>query len=281
MNLRWIMGALRRKADLTDELESHLRMAVADRVARGESRAEARRAAMRDFGNIALVQDVTREASGLLWLEWLGQDFLYSLRQIRRSPAFAATVIGTLALGIGAAAAMFTIVDHVLLRPVPYRDPGRLVVISESNGKGAAAWLAPWLDIEEWMKQSRSFEQIAFSTGMFGRNYLEGKTTALKIQGEEISSNLFGVLGVQPALGRGFIPETPSFVAGKNAGTIVLSDAVWKEAFGGDPRILGQGVKINDASYTVVGVMPPGFRYPEGSAMAGEVWTTIQLGEKR
>jgi predicted permease len=279
MNLRWIMGALRRKSDLTEELESHFRMAVADRVARGESRAEARRAAMRDFGNVGLVQDVAREAAGLLWLEWLGRDFLYSLRQIRRSPAFAAAVIGTLALGIGAAAAMFTIVDHVLLRPVPYRDPGRLVVISEGNGKGAAAYLAPWLDIEEWMKQSRSFEQIAFSTGMFGRNFLEGKTTALKIQGEEISPNLFGVLGVQPALGRGFIQETPSFVAGKNAGTIVLSDAVWREAFGGDPRILGQGVKINDASYTVVGVMPPGFRYPEGPAMAGEVWTPIQLGE--
>jgi predicted permease len=269
-----------RKNELGQEIQAHLRMATRDHLDRGMAPEEARIAAMREFGNVPLVEDVTREAWGLLWIEWLGQDFLYSLRQIRRSPAFAATVIGTLALGIGAAAAMFTIVDHVLLQPVPYRDPGRLVVISESNGKGAAAWLAPWLDIEEWMKQTRSFEQIAFSTGMFGRNYLEGKTAALKIQGEQISSNLFGVLGVQPALGRGFIPETPSSVSGKNAGTIVLSDAVWKEAFGGDPTILGQGVKINDASYTVVGVMPPGFRYPEGSAMAGEVWTAIQLGEK-
>ncbi len=269
-----------RKNALGQEIQSHLRMAIRDHIDRGMAPEEARIAAMREFGNVPLVEDVTREVWGLLWLEWLGQDFLYSLRQIRRSPAFAATVIGTLALGIGAAAAMFTIVDRVLLQPVPYRDPGRLVVISESNGKGAAAWLAPWLDIEEWIKQNRSFEQIAFSTGMFGRNYLEGKTAALKIQGEQISSNLFGVLGVQPALGRGFIPETPSFVPGKNAGTIVLSDAVWKEAFGGDPSILGQGVKINDASYTVVGVMPPGFRYPEGSAMAGEVWTAIQLGEK-
>jgi predicted permease len=216
----------------------------------------------------------------LPWLERLGQDFRYSLRQIRRSPAFAAMVIGTLALGIGAAAAMFTIVDHVLLRPVAYRDPDRLVVISESDGKGTAAWLAPWLDIEQWMKQGRSFEQIAFSTGMFGRNFIEGNTAALKIQGEQISSNLFAVLGVQPALGRGFIPEAPGFGAGNNAGTIVLSDAVWQEAFGGDPAILGQGVKINDASYTVVGVMPPGFRYPDGAAVAGEVWTTIQLGEK-
>jgi predicted permease len=269
-----------RKNELGQEIQSHLRMATRDHIDRGMAPEEARIAAMREFGNVPLVEDVTREAWGLLWLEWLGQDFFYSLRQIRRSPAFAATVIGTLALGIGAAAAMFTIVDHVLLQPVPYKDPGRLVVISESNGKGAAAWLAPWLDVEEWMKQNRSFEQIAFSTGMFGRNYLEGKTAALKIQGEQISSNLFGVLGVQPALGRGFIPETPSSAGGQNAGTIVLSDAVWKEALGGDPSILGQGVKINDASYTVVGVMPPGFRYPEGSAMAGEVWTVIQLGEK-
>ncbi len=227
-----------------------------------------------------MVEDVTRETWVLLWLERLGQDFRYSLRQIRRSPAFAAMVVGTLALGIGAAAAMFTIVDHVLLRPVAYRDPDRLVVISESDGKGTAAWLAPWLDIEQWMKQSRSFEQIAFSTGMFGRNFLEGNTAALKIQGEQVSSNLFAVLGVQPALGRGFIPESSGFGASNNVATIVLSDAVWQEAFGGDPRILGQRVKINDASYTVIGVMPPGFRYPDGAAIAGEVWTPIQLGEK-
>jgi predicted permease len=223
---------------------------------------------------------VAEEMRSFFWLERLGQDLRYSCRQIRRSPAFAATVIGTLALGIGAATAMFTIVDHVLLRPVVYRDPGRLMVISESDGKGTAAWLAPWPDIEQWVKQSRSFEQIAFSAGMFGRNYLEGNTAALRIQNEQISSNLFRVLGVQPALGRGFIVEAPGFGASKNAGTIVLSDAVWQEAFGGDPNVLGKGVKINDASYTVVGVMPPGFRYPDGATGAGEVWTPIQLGEK-
>jgi hypothetical protein len=189
-----------RKNELGQEIQSHLRMAIRDNLERGMSPEEARIAAMREFGNVPLVEDVTREVWGRLRLEWLGQDFLYSLRQVGRSPAFAATVIGTLALGIGAAAPMFTIVDHVLLRPVPYRDPDRLVVISESDGKGAAAWLAPWLDIEEWMKQSRSFEQIAFSTGMFGRNYLEGRTAALKIQGQQISPNLFGVLGVQPVL---------------------------------------------------------------------------------
>jgi hypothetical protein len=151
-----------RRNELGQEIQSHLRMATRDHIDLGMAPEEARIAAMREFGNIPLVQDVTREAWGLLWLERLGQDFFYSLRQIRRSPAFAATVIGTLALGIGSAAAMFTIVAHVLLQPVPYKDPGRLVVISESNGKGAAAWLAPWLDIEELMKQNRSFEQIAF-----------------------------------------------------------------------------------------------------------------------
>jgi predicted permease len=274
---RWFKN---RKKELDEEIRSHLQMAIRDHMERGLSPKEARTAAMFEFGNLSLVADVSRETWGGLWLERLGQDFRYSLRQMRRSPVFAATVIGTLALGIGAAAAMFTVVDHVLLRPVSYKDPGRLMTISESDGKGTLAWLVPWRDIEQWMKESRSFEQIAFSTGMFGRNYLEGKTAGLKIEGQQVSSNLFQVLGVQPALGRGFIPETPSFVAGTNAATIVLSDAVWQQAFGGDPRILGQEVKINDTPYTVAGVMPAAFRYPEGAAIDGQVWTAIQLGEK-
>ncbi len=274
----WLLK--KKRAELERELRSDLELEEEEQRERGLSPEEAARAARRAFGNPTLIREQTREVWGWGGCERLLQDLRYAFRQLRRSPAFAVTVIGTLALGIGAAAAMFTIVDHVLLRPVSYQDPSRLVALSESDGQGAKAYLAPWLDIEQWVKQSRSFEQIAFSTEMFGRNYLEGKTAALKIQGEQISSNLFAVLGVQPALGRGFLAETPDFGAGKNAGTIVLSDAVWQEAFGGDPRILGQRVRVNDAGYTVVGVMPPGFRYPEGVAQAGEVWTTIQLGKK-
>src|ERR1700728_5471270 len=117
------------KSDLDEEIATHLRMAIADRVARGESAEESRAAPEQEMGNLPLAKDVTREMWGWVRMERLVQDFKYALRQMRRSPGFAATVIGTLALGIGAAAAMFTVVDHVLLRPVSYRDAGRLVTI--------------------------------------------------------------------------------------------------------------------------------------------------------
>ena len=274
----WQIG--KRRADLDRELQSDLELEEEEQRERGLSEENAPYAARRAFGNTTVIREQTREAWGGTSVERLWQDIHFAFRQVSKNKRFAAIYILTLALGIGAPAAMFTIVDGVILRPVPYKDPNRLMAISESNGRGTVAWLAPWLDIEQWMKRNRSFQQIGFSTGMFGRNYLEGKTAALRIHCEQISPNLFEVLGVQPALGRGFILETPSFGAHENVGKIVLSDAVWKEAFGGDRTIIGQGVKINDASYTVVGVMPPGFRYPNGVALTSEVWTAIQLGER-
>jgi predicted permease len=280
MNLGRFMKAFRRKADLSEELESHLRMAVADRVARGESPAEASRAAMREFGNVPLVQDVTRDLWGWVWLERITEDFRYAVRQIHRSPGFAAAVIGTLAVGIGAAAAMFTVVDHVLLHPVPYRDPERLVQIQETDGK-TGSWGAPWLDIEEWMNQSHSFSQVAMHAPLGGRNYLEGQDSAWEVNAQQVSANLFQVLGVAPQLGPGFAADRPSFTAGKNAGTIVLSDAVWKEAFGGNRSIMGRVVRIDDKTYTVVGVMPRGFTYPADAFdnRRTQVWIPVSLGD--
>jgi predicted permease len=273
----WQIG--KRRADLDRELQSDLELEEQEQRERGLSDEDATYAARRAFGNTTVIHEQTREAWGGTFVEHLWQDIHFAFRQVSRSKRFATIYLLTLALGIGATAAMFTIVDRVILRPVPYKDPNRLMVISESNGRGTVAWLAPWLDIEQWMKHNRSFQQIGFSTGMFGRNYLEGGTAALLIHCEQITPNLFDVLGVRPALGRGFVPETPSFGAHENAGKIVLSDGVWKEAFGGDRRIIGQEVKLNGASYTVVGVMPAGFRYPNGAALTSEVWTAVQLGE--
>jgi hypothetical protein len=130
--IRW-RGFGMRKRELDEEIASHLRMAIADRVARGATEEEARTAAEREMGNLPLAKDVTRETWGWVWLERLGQDVRYALRQMRRGPGFAATAIGTLALGIGAAAAMFTVVDHVLLRALPYKDAGRLVQLQEGG----------------------------------------------------------------------------------------------------------------------------------------------------
>ena len=269
-----------RKRDLQEELESHLRMAIADRVANGESSEEARQAAMREFGNVPLVQEVTSGAWRWIWLERLGQDVRYAMRQMTRAPGFAIAVIGTLALGIGAATAMFTVVDHVLLQPVPYKDPKRLVQIQETDGKTGTQG-APWLDVEQWMKASRSFTDVAISGGVSGRHYLEGRDSGWEISLQQVSTNLFRVLGVAPQLGHGFQSEAPSFSPGKNAGTVLLSDAVWKEAFGGDRGILGRAVKINGLTYTVLGVMPRGFAYPAGAfdSRKAQIWIPLLLGE--
>ncbi len=273
-----ILGFGRRRRELQEEIDAHVRMAIAERVDRGETEETARQAAIREFGNVSLVIDVTRETWGWTRLEWLAQDFRYALRQMRRAPIFAATVVGTLGLGIAAAAAMFTVVDHVLLRPTPYRDADQIVAIQETNGSTSYTWLSPWLDIERWQKQSESFSEIAFSAKLSGRNFIAEQAGGLEVDGERVRPNLFRVLGVQPALGRGFIPGAPGAVARKNAGTIVLSNTAWREVFGGDRGILGRVVKVNDVSYTVSGVMPPGFRYPEGSGVTPQVWLPIQLG---
>lgn len=283
MSRFWRFG--RRKAELQEEIEAHLQMAIADRVSRGESEQAARRAALRELGNVPLIEDVTRQTWGWLWLERLLQDLGYALRQMRRSPGFAGTVIGTLALGIGAAAAMFTVVDHELLRPLPFRDAERLVAIHEHGDKDAKPqWDVPWLDIQQWEAQNRSFSHIGLWTWMGARTFLEGTRGAMPVQGVAVSPNLFSTLGVSPALGRDFLPEPVEAGPGKNAGTVILSDAAWKEAYGADRAIVGKSVRINNTSYEVVGVMPPGFDFTLGSERFGssypQVWTTITLGDR-
>jgi hypothetical protein len=269
-----------RKKDVAEELESHLRMATEELIERGLNPEDARVRAIQEFGSVPLVEDIAREMWGRLWVDRLLQDLRYSIRQMRRSPGFAAAVIGTLALGIGAAAAIFTVVDHVLLRPMPYRDAGRLVAIQEYGAKDSGRSGAPWLDIEQWMERSRSFNQIAFSNGMPGRNFLGGSNGGgMQINAETVSPNLFATLGVNPSLGRDFVEEPAGSAVGKNADTVILSDAAWKAAYCGDPGILGKNVKINNKAYLVVGVMPPGIEIPFGPSFP-QVWTTITLGDE-
>jgi predicted permease len=277
VKLPWPIASARRSDELRQELEAHLHMAVADRVARGERVETARRAAMREFGNIPLIQDVTREMWGWARMEPFVQDLRYAVRQMKRSPAYAATVVGTLALGIGAATAMFTVVDRVLLQPTPYRDAGQLVSVQETNGSDYT-WPSPWQDIKSWQDESKTLSAIAFSAKLSGRNFLVQQTAGSEVDAERVSSNLFSVLGVQPILGGGFLPERPTLTADRNTGTIMLNNAVWRELFGADRTIVGKVVKVNNDAYTVVGVMPSGFRYPENSRETPQVWIPIQLG---
>ncbi len=269
-----------RKTDLDAEIESHLAMAAADRRERGATAESASAEASREFGNVALVKEITRESWGWVWLERLQQDLKYALRQLRRSPGFAASVIGTLALGIAATAAMFTVVYHVMLQPLPYKHAGRLVEIQEGGIGENEYFAAPYLDIEEWREQLHSFESIAFyGYGMNGRNFLQGNGTAIQVNFTQVSANLFSTLGVSPQIGAGFPNKPESFAKSGDTNDIVLSDAGWRTVFGADPNILGKTVHISDLPYTVVGVMPRGFFFPFRSDTV-QVWSLVTLGEK-
>src|SRR5271166_2124961 len=157
---RWL-GREEKKSELDAEIEAHLALAAADARAHGVDDAAAENQARREFGNVALVKDVTRQAWGWVWLERVQQDLKYALRQMRKSRGFAIAVVGTLALGIGAATAMFTVVDHVLLRPLPYADVSRLVEISGGADRHEYEQ-SPYLDVQQWRQWSRSFDVIAF-----------------------------------------------------------------------------------------------------------------------
>ena len=276
---RWFLNrAEAKRRELDAEIEAHLAMAAADGRERGLDGAEAERQARREFGNEALVKDVTRQAWGWMWLERLRQDFRYAVRQMRKSWGFAAAVIGTLALGMGAATAMFTVVDRVLLRPLPYAQASRLVKIYQTTGTPPDASWWPYLDIAEWRERSRSLEGVAFYTGASGRNYVDGKTASEIVNWSQVSANLFSVLGVQPQAGRDFRKDGDHFALGADAHNVILSDTVWRSMFGGDASVLGSMVKISGKPYRVVGVMPRGFSFPFDPE-SRDIWTLVQLGE--
>jgi predicted permease len=276
--IRQLFTRRRRYEDLSVSIREHLEERIDELTDGGMDRRAAEQKARREFGNIALIEERSREVWQWRLLESLWADARYALRQIRRSPGYGATVIGTLAVGIGSAVAMFTVVDHVLLRPTRYPDAGRLVALEETDAAATTySRPAPWLDIEQWRAQSRSFSTIEFSARLPGRNYLNKGAAALQIDGERVSPNLFRMLGVRAVLGRDFDPELQGSTSTANLGTIVLSNAIWKEVFNSDREILGKTVKINNDSYTVAGIMPPGFQYPVGAGASPQVWLPIQL----
>jgi len=257
----------KQKDELNEELRAHMRMAMADRMERGESEEEARRNAMRELGNLPLIEDVTRAMWGGVWLERVLQDVRYALRQLRRAPGFAVTVVATLAMGLGAAVAMYTVVDRVLLRPLPYRDAGSLVQISEMAKDGTSGWGNAFLDIAEWQTRSHTLTSIAFyqapgSNGHLG--FLEGNDGSIEVVETTASANLFPTLGAHAAMGRTFLEGENGAGRAEDAHTILLSDAIWRNAFGADAQILGRRVKVSGEAYTVIGVMARSFVFPFG-----------------
>jgi len=262
----------RRTDDIDEEIATHLAMAAAEREERGESPQEASRSAKREFGNTLLVRETTRSMWGREWIDRIMQDLRFAWRQMRRAPAFALMVIVTLAVGLGATAAMFTIVERVLLENLSYPAPQRLVLLQESGRRGEQEW-TPWPDIQQWTLKTRSFEDIGFYTSASGRLFLEGDSAAEQISQLLVSTNLFSVLGVKPQIGSGFADsKSQRFAQAGDESTVVLSDSAWRDSFGGRKDILGRVVRISGQPFTVVGVMPRGFSFPWNPSQP-QVWT--------
>jgi predicted permease len=275
----------KRKDELDEEIRVHIALDIADRMSRGESREQAEAEAAREFGNAALVEDVTHESWRWRRLERFANDLRYALRALRRSSGFSITVIATMAVGVGATCAMFSVVDGVLLRPLPFKDPGGLVEIHESGKKGPLSYGSPYLDIDQWRQRSRAFSQIAFYSSNTGRaSFLEGTAGTLHVGSATVSANLFDLLGVHPALGRGFsVRDAGNSVKADDEHSLLLSDAVWRANYGADAGIVGKTVVMNGERYSVLGVMPRGFTFPfAGSNTNGMplVWKPLVLKDE-
>jgi putative ABC transport system permease protein len=266
-----LLGSFRRQrfnAGSEEEFQSHLQM-LADRfVSQGMTKGEALRAAKQQFGGVAQVEEELRERSRLAFLDSLWRDTRYALRQIRRSPAFTAVAVLTLALGIGANTAIFSEVNAVLLRPLPYAHPQQLVVVWEANPKqGYTDQKASPADFVDWSENTHVFTQMAAFIN-WSANLSEGDR-AERVNATLVSTNLFGLLGVKPFLGRMFVPQDEQIVPYQSA---ILSYDLWKTSFGADRTLIGRTVRVNGRELTVVGVMPVGFHFPGELGAPADVW---------
>lgn len=280
--------------DLRDEIASHVAIRTDEHVRRGVAAGEARRLALIEFGGVASLTERHRDARGLPWIDAIRQDAGYALRMCRRSPWFFAGAALTLALGIGVNGAVFSIVRAVLLQPLPYRDPSRLVMVWHQRAQtiGAKSDLL-----------NPTFTRQTATSAMANRAHLEAKDVmesatyigapynleaefdialadrAERLRGALATANFFDVLGVRAAHGRLFTPSDES----QDSALVVLSDSLWRRAFGGNPEILGQPITLmagrqkKPKSFTVIGILPPAFRftYPQQT----DVWTILPWSE--
>lgn len=260
-----------RERDLERELRSDLELEAAEQRDNGLSAEEARYAAQRAFGNTTVVKEEVREMWGWSSLEQIKQDLRYAARTLRRNLGFTSVALLALALGIGANTSIFSVVNGVLLRPLPFRDPSRLMILDEKWLPRFPHFEATPKDFLGWREQSRAFEQIAAFVGVAFN--MTSADRPERISGARVSANLPALLGVQPMLGRSFAPEEETE---GNDRVVLLGFSLWQRRFGADPRVIGTGVKLNDIEYTIVGVMPASFRFPHDA----EIWKPMGFTPK-
>jgi len=251
----------RMMADLEQDIRHHIAIETQENIERGMPPDEARASALRKFGNVTRVKEETREVWSFTWFEQFLADLRFGIRALWNHPSFAIIAVLTLALGIGANTAIFSVVEGVVLAALPYPEPDRLVMVWESRPTLKQLGIS-YPDFQDWQRGARSFEQMAALTW---RSYdLTGPGTSEHLAGMEVSSGFFAILGVKPVLGHEF---SPSEDRPNEARTVVISDRLWRDRFASNPSALGKTISLNGADYSIIGILPLKFR----------VWTDLDV----
>jgi len=258
-----------RDDDFGAELRSHLQSHIDDNVQAGMTPDEARRQALLALGGVAQTVERVRDTRSLAWLDDAWQDVKYSVRTLRKAPAFAAVAIVTLALGIGANTAIFSAVDAILIRPLPYSQPDRLVMVWEDATAAGFPRNTPAPgNYTEWTRLNRVFTGIAATAS--GSANVTGDGTPEQLNGRRVTSNFFSVLGVQPVVGRTFTEQEDR----DGARVVVISHGLWLRRYAGDTSIVGRTLQLNGNAWQVVGVMPRSFVFRRNDI---DYWTPIHF----
>ncbi len=259
----------RREAELDEELRSHLEMAARERVEQGTDEEAARQAARREFGNAGLVQEVTRDVWGWGSLDRLMQDLRFGVRKIVKSPGFTAVAILTLALAIGANTALFSVVNGVLLNPLPYPEPEQLVTLHESKPNFEAGSIS-WPNFRDWRTDNRTFSMMGISRGSSFN--LTGTDNPEQVRAQFVSSDFLPMLGVKPVIGRMFAEGEDEIGASP---IVIISAGFWNRKLGSAQGVLGKGLILDGRSYTIVGVVPANFNLQVGVFRACDLYMPI------
>lgn len=255
--------------DLDQEIREHVELATQENIDRGMTPEEARYAALRKFGNVTRVKEESREVWSLVWLEQLGQDVRFALRQLRQSPGFAIIAILTLAFGVGANTAIFSFADLVLDHPVSLQNLDRLISVDETGADGEGSPLST-ANFRDLRAETRSLQNFASYQGWTAS--LPGANGAEESNGVRVDQDFFTTVEAKPLLGRLFFRD--EYALSKDR-VVILSYAFWQREFAGDSRVTNKTLRLDDQNYVVVGVMPANFQFPPG---ATQFWVPLALG---
>jgi putative ABC transport system permease protein len=268
----WLRRTVKREID--EELRFHLEQRTAENVAAGMTPEEAAREARVHFGNLQSVREKCRDICHGNWGEALSQDIRFGLRMLRKNPGFTTVAVLTLALGIGANTAIFSLINAYLLQPLPYAEPDRLVNVSQCNERGGIRTTSSGAFLD-WKENSKLFDSMAAQRGV-QQNLTGGGGEPIRIAGFEVTADFFRVFRVKPVLGRVFTEQEDS--PGGDSRVVVLVDDFWRSQFQGDPAIVGRTLRLDEESCTVIGVIPsnvllnPGARFFRPSAIRAQSW---------